>query len=115
MWLPIQVHGLARFRAALEEKLLLCRLFHERVRSLGFEVGPEPDLSVTMFRWIPRDGTDPAEFNRGLLQAILEDGRVFLSSTTIDGVFWIRLAVLCFRTHRDRIEAVLEVLEREIR
>lgn len=113
MWLPLQVHGLVRYRAALEEKLLLCRLFHARVQELGFEVGPEPDLSVAMFRWVPRDGSDADAFNRRLLTAILDDGRVFLSSTTIDGVFWIRVAVLCFRTHRDRIDAVLEVLERE--
>lgn len=113
MWLPLQIHGLARFRAALEEKLLLCRLFHERVQDLGFEVGPQPDLTVTMFRWVPPDGSSANEFNQRLLRAVLADGRVFLSSTTISGVFWIRLAVLCFRTHRDRIEAVLEVLARE--
>jgi glutamate/tyrosine decarboxylase-like PLP-dependent enzyme len=116
LWLPLQLHGLARYRAALEEKLLLARLFHARVQALGFEVGPEPDLSVALFRWPEgRDGSDANAFNRRLLQAILEDGRVFLSSTTIDGVFWIRVAVLCFRSHRDRIEAVLEVLERETR
>lgn len=113
MWLPLQLHGLARYRAALEEKLLLCRIFHARVRELGFEVGPDPDFSVSMFRWVPRDGTDATECNRKLLRAVLEDGRVFLSSTTVDGVFWIRVAVLCFRTHRERIEAVLEVLKRE--
>ena len=113
MWLPLQVHGLRRFRAALEEKILLCRLFYARAKELGFEVGPEPDLSVAMFRWVPRDGADATDFNKRLLRTILEDGRVFLSSTTIDGVFWIRVAILCFRTHRDRVEAVLEVLERE--
>lgn len=115
MWLPLQLHGVARYRAALEEKLLLARLFHARVQELGFEVGPEPDLSVAMFRWVPRDGEDPTAANKRLLAAILEDGRVFLSTTTIDGVFWIRVAVLCFRTHRERIDAVLEVLARETR
>lgn len=114
MWLPLQLHGLARYRAALEEKVLLARLFYERVQELGYEVGPAPDLSVVMFRRVPRDGSDETESNRRLLAAILDDGRVFLSTTTIDGVFWIRVAVLCFRTHRDRIEAVLEVLAREI-
>ncbi|NIM62263.1 MAG: amino acid decarboxylase, partial [Acidobacteria bacterium] len=65
-----------------------------------------------MFRWPEaRDGLEANAFNKKLLEAILDDGRVFLSSTTIDGVFWIRVAVLCFRTHRDRIDAVLEVLE----
>ena len=114
LWLPLQVHGLARYRAAIEEKLLLCRLFHARVQELGFEVGPAPDLSVAMFRWVPRDGSDANEFNARLLATILDDGRVFLSSTTVDGCFWIRVAVLCFRTHRDRIDAVLEVLAREV-
>jgi glutamate/tyrosine decarboxylase-like PLP-dependent enzyme len=113
MWLPLQLHGLARYRAALEEKLLLARLFHARVQALGFEVGPAPDLSVALFRWVPRDGADATEFNKRLLAAVLDDGRVFLSTTTIDGVFWIRVAVLCFRTHADRIDAVLEVLARE--
>jgi len=69
-----------------------------------------------MFRWTdPPDGSGANAFNKGLLHAILDDGRVFLSSTTIDGVYWIRVAVLCFRSHRDRIEAVLEILERETR
>ena len=113
MWLPLQLHGLARYRAALEEKLLLAELFHARARELGCEVGPRPDLSVAMFRWVPRDGSDANGFNQELLAKILDDGRVFLSSTTIDGVFWIRVAVLCFRTHRDRIEAILEVVARE--
>jgi len=53
MWLPLQVHGLARYRAALEEKLLLCNFFYRSVQELGFEVGPEPDLSVALFRWVP--------------------------------------------------------------
>ncbi|MEM6673787.1 MAG: aminotransferase class I/II-fold pyridoxal phosphate-dependent enzyme [Planctomycetota bacterium] len=112
LWLPLQLHGLRRYRAALEEKLILCRLFHARAVELGFEVGPAPDLSVAMFRWVPPDGSDANEANAALLQEIIDDGRAFLSSTTIDGVFWIRVAVLCFRTHRDRIEAVLELMER---
>lgn len=113
MWLPLVLNGVGRYRAALEEKLLLGRLFHARVGELGFETGPEPDLSVALFRWVPRDGGDANAFNQRLHRAVLEDGRVFLSTTTIDGTFWIRFAVLCFRTHRDRVDAVLEVLERE--
>jgi len=115
-WLPLQLHGLARFRAALEEKLLLARLFYVRAQALGFEVGPEPDLSVVMFRWtdVPA-GRDPNEFNRKLLATVLADGRVFLSSTSIGGVFWLRVAVLSFRSHREQVDIVLEIIERETR
>ena len=71
---------------------------------------------MALFRWAdPPDGSDASAYNKRLLHAILDDGRVFLSTMTIDGVYWIRVAVLCFRSHRDRIEAVLEILERETR
>ena len=103
-----------RFDAKPGKERLLALLFHERARELGFEVGPTPDLSVAMFRWVPRDGSDATAFNERLLQAVLEDGRVFLSTTTIDGVYWLRVALLCFRSHRDHIDAVLEVLAREV-
>ena len=115
MWLPLVLHGLDRHKAALEEKRLLALYFHARARELGFEVGPEPDLSVAMFRWQPRDRADATEFNQRLLQAVLDDGRVFLSTTTIDGVYWLRVALLCFRSHREQVEAVLEVMQRMTR
>ncbi|MGI9189172.1 MAG: pyridoxal phosphate-dependent decarboxylase family protein, partial [Longimicrobiaceae bacterium] len=59
MWLPLQLFGVAPFRAALAEKLWLARYFHERVQEIGgMEVGPEPALSVALFRWVPPGGDD---------------------------------------------------------
>jgi len=116
MWLPLCLHGVARFRAALLEKHLLALYFHRRAQALGFTVGPTPELSVALFRWVPRDpAADADAFNRRLLRAVLQDGRVFLSSTTIDGVFWLRVALLCFRSHREHVDHVLTLIEREAR
>lgn len=113
LWLPLMVHGLEPFRAGLREKLLLARYFHRRVRDLGFDIGPAPELSVTTYRWIPEEG-DPNRFNRRLVEAVHRDGRVFVSSTTLDGDVWLRLAVLSFRTHRDTVDLLLEVLEEKV-
>jgi glutamate/tyrosine decarboxylase-like PLP-dependent enzyme len=114
LWLPLKLLGVAPFRAALEEKLWLARYFRERLLEIpGFEVGPEPDLSVVTFRYIPRTG-DAAEFNQRLVQAIHADGRVFLSSSVIDDVFTIRLAVLSFRTHLSTIDLTLEILKEKV-
>jgi len=108
LWLPLQLFGLAPFRAALSEKIWLARYFHERVREIpGMVVGPDPQLSVTIFRWA---GPKADTVNARLVEAVRRDGRVFLSSTLIDGVFWIRLAVLSFRTHRSTVDTALEVL-----
>lgn len=119
LWLPLKLHGLAPFRAGLQEKLLLTRYFHREVAERGFETGPEPELSVSTYRWMPRtgpsDGRDRAAdaFNRALLEAVHRDGRVFLSSTLLDGRFTLRMAALAFRTHLDTIRTALEVLEKE--
>jgi len=111
LWLPLKLVGVAPFRAALEEKLLLARYFHEQMKQLdGFELGPYPDLSVVAFRFIPKRG-DPNQFNERLLKEVQRDGRVFLSSTTIDGKFIIRLAVLAFRTHLETVELAISILE----
>lgn len=113
LWLPLLLHGVAPFRACLEEKLCLTRYFHERVRSLGFEVGPEPELTVSTYRWLPKQG-DPDSFNEALVRAIHQDGRVFISSTRLGGRYYLRLAVLSFRTHLDTIELTLQVLAEKV-
>lgn len=110
MWLPLQLYGIQPFKAALEEKAWLCRYFYEEIQKLGFEVGPYPDLSVCTYRYVPENG-DANEFNLRLVEYIQRDGRIFVSSTTIGGVVWIRLAVLSFRTHLREIDMLLEMFK----
>jgi aromatic-L-amino-acid decarboxylase len=110
LWLPLMLLGTRPFEAALEEKILLARYFHEKMQTIdGFEVGPAPDLSIVTFRYLPNSG-DVNEFNKRLLHSILEDGRIFLSSTTLDGKFVNRLAVLGLRTHLDTIDMTIDII-----
>jgi glutamate/tyrosine decarboxylase-like PLP-dependent enzyme len=112
LWLPLKVLGVAPFRAALSEKIQLARYFYEEIQRIdGFEVGPYPDLSVVTYRFIPKHG-DGDEFNNRLTQAIQQDGRIFISSTRVDGKIVLRLAVGCFRTHLDDINQTLDILRR---
>jgi len=111
LWLPLKLAGVAPFRAALEEKLLLARYAYEKMKSIsGFEMGPFPDLSIFTFRYIPKRG-EVNQFNQKLVEAVQRDGRIFLSSTTIDGKFTNRLAVLGFRTHLEKIDQAIEIIE----
>jgi glutamate/tyrosine decarboxylase-like PLP-dependent enzyme len=114
MWLPLQLFGVAPFRAALEEKVLLCRYFHEKIQELGFVTGPEPPLSITIFRYVPDTG-DTNAFNEALIWQTRKDGRFFFSTTTIGGDTWIRLAVLSFRTHLEEVDGALSLLEAGVR
>lgn len=106
MWLPLTLHGLAIYRAALEEKLLLARYAYEQLQSLdGIEVGPEPELSCVVFRAAVGDSA-----TRKLLRQVVDRGRVYASSTRLAGRLYIRLCILNFRTHLGHVEqAVREI------
>lgn len=114
LWLPLKLFGLKPFRAALEEKLYLTRYFYNEVKQLeGYELGPEPELSVAMFRYLPEEEEVNA-FNKKLIHAIQKDGRIFLSSTTVNGIFWIRVAIVIFRTHLTEIDLLLKIIKEKV-
>jgi aromatic-L-amino-acid decarboxylase len=107
LWLPLHLHGVDAFREQLDEKLDLARLAYETLAAdPRFEVPWTPDLSVVAFRLRDRDNEEQFEF----LERINESQRVLLSSTRIDGKVYLRLAILSFRTHEDRVREVLEII-----
>lgn len=109
MWLPLRLHGIEPFKACLEEKVLLTHYMRDRLLDIGFNIGPEPDLSVSFFWYDAPDGKNDA-FNKRLIELIHEDGRVFLSSSMIGGRFVIRIAVLAFRTKLHTADTGLEMI-----
>ncbi|WP_436515733.1 pyridoxal phosphate-dependent decarboxylase family protein [Ekhidna sp. To15] len=115
MWLPLKLFGLKPFRAALEEKMLLAQYFRAELNKVeGFEVGPVPDLSIAIFRYVPESG-EANSLNEKLIKAIQDDGRIFLSSTTIHGIFWIRIAVVVFRTHKSKVDLLLKIVKEKVK
>lgn len=110
LYLPLRLYGMQAFVSCLEEKILLCRYFYEEVGKLGFLRGPYPETSVCIYRYVPESG-DANEFNQQIVNHVIRDGRVFVSSTNIDGIFWIRIAILSFRTHLDTIDTYLGMLK----
>ncbi len=119
LWLPFKLCGVNAFVAALDEKLDLANLAAEELRGMAdVELVAPPQLSLLAFRHAPaRLAGDLAainEHNQRLLAAINRRQRVFMTPTTIGGMFVLRICVLSFRTHRDRVEAGLEDIKAAI-
>lgn len=112
MWLSLKLHGIDPFKACLSEKLLLTHYFLEKIQKMGFKTGPEPDLSVGYFFYPSNKvfGWEENEFNKVLHQLMLEDGRVFFSTTYLHDKYVIRIAVLSFRTHKTTIDKGLKMI-----
>jgi glutamate/tyrosine decarboxylase-like PLP-dependent enzyme len=110
--MPLQMAGIAAFRAAQREKLLLAQYFHARLSELAdFDAGPAPDLSVVAFRFAP-DGVNADATSERLLQHLQQEGRVMLSGTRIDGKYYIRCAILSFRSHADHVDDAIDAIVR---
>lgn len=122
VWLPMKMHGIGPFREALEEKLVLARWAAAELKTIeGIEVVAEPQLSTLAFRLHPAGMDDTAELNRLnhiLMRRINRRKRVFLTGTKLGDRrdrFVIRICVLSFRTHQDRMEMCLEDIRAAVR
>lgn len=107
LWLPLHLHGVAAFRAALDEKLDLAEVLREGLAAdPRIEIPWAPQLSVVPFALA---GGDNAA-NARLLDRINATRRIFVSSTTIAGRLLPRACVLCQRTDRARIDEAVTII-----
>ncbi|MCP5181817.1 MAG: aminotransferase class I/II-fold pyridoxal phosphate-dependent enzyme [Pseudomonadales bacterium] len=113
VWLPMKLHGVGAFRETLDEKLDLVRYLHDCLAAMpAVEILAAPQLSVLAFA-LRHDGGDPGETNRrtrDVMTAINARQRVMLTGTMLGNRFAIRVAIVSYRTHRDRVDLLLEDL-----
>ncbi|MCK0159106.1 pyridoxal phosphate-dependent decarboxylase family protein [Allomuricauda sp. F6463D] len=112
MWLPLKLYGPQAFANYLDEKLVLTSYLYTALLKLNFHVVCEPELTVVAFRYEANihELGEINRINKFILKTLLDDGRIFLSSTMIDDKFTLRAALLSFRTHKNHIDLLLDLL-----
>jgi glutamate/tyrosine decarboxylase-like PLP-dependent enzyme len=112
MWLSMKLHGLERFRATLQEKLLLAQYADQRLKDIsGIETGPTPQLSCVTFRVKGESDAESDQLTQKVLDEIQKRGIFYNSSTRLKGNLYLRLCILNFRTHMREIEIALKEIE----
>jgi len=108
VWLPLKMFGVDVFRQQLDEKLDLIEYVTEALRKIeGIEIVAEPQLTVVAFRHVKLD-------NRELLARINARKRVMVTPTILGDRFVIRICIVSFRTHRDRIDMCLDDIRQSL-
>ncbi|NMO50993.1 amino acid decarboxylase [Actinoplanes sp. TBRC 11911] len=116
VWLPLRLHGVAAFRAALDEKMDLAAAAHRALSAAPeLELPTDVGLSTLTFRVRPssssRTAADQADLaTRRLLDHIAAEGRYMLSSTTVNGQFLGRICILAHRTHAEHVEGLVSAI-----
>ncbi len=75
-----------------------------------FQVWQPQSLSIVCFRYAPgaiRDGARLDAINRAALERVQLGGKAFLSSTLLDGRFWLRACIVNPRASRDDIDILI--------
>jgi aromatic-L-amino-acid decarboxylase len=108
VWLPLKLFGIEPFRQQLDEKIDLARWATDELRTIdGIEIVAEPQLSVVAFRLV-RDGADLDALNRELMRRVNERRRVMITGAVVGGAFVVRICVVSFRTHMERMRMALD-------
>ncbi|HZJ67252.1 MAG TPA: aminotransferase class V-fold PLP-dependent enzyme [Kofleriaceae bacterium] len=109
VWLPLALHGVAPFRRNLDEKLDLAGFACGELRAIpGVEL-VAAGLTVIAFRLLPATG-DPARRDaaqRALVQRVNARGNVFVMTAELGGGVAVRMCILSFRAHLDRVRMAI--------
>jgi aromatic-L-amino-acid/L-tryptophan decarboxylase len=108
IWMSMRHLGLHGYRRAIEHDIAMA----ERLRDAAwaapdFEVREPQSLSIVCLRYISPDSD---RCNEALLKRVQAEGRAFLSSTIIDGHFWLRACIVNPRTTEEDVDTLLDVL-----
>jgi aromatic-L-amino-acid decarboxylase len=108
LWMLFRSVGVDAIRAAIRKDLQLCQLACEQLRKdPRIHIVTEPSLSMFTFTV---EGGEPA--GRKLVDRILEDGFLMLSSSRVAGEFVLRFCVVNHRTTEEDVRrSVVRILE----
>lgn len=113
IWFLLRAHGLEGLRTMIRNHVAWSRALAERLsKEPDFEIVTEPMLSLFTFRHLSGGGDGDAH-NLALVNAINDDGRIYLTQTRVDGRIAIRFQAGQFDMTQADGEAAFAVI-REI-
>ncbi len=116
IWMSVQTFGMTKFRAAVQNGLSLARRAGEYVESSPvLELVTPVSLGIVCFRVKPDVGDYDEEsledLNRRVLTRVFWDELAFFSSTSLKGVFSLRLCIINHTTTWEDVQRTLVRVE----
>jgi len=111
LWFLIRAYGLEALRARIRNHVTWSGELHDKIAvTKGFESVTPPFLSLFSFRYTPDGASDVDALNLQLVNAINDDGRIYLTQTQVDGKIAIRIQVGQTDTTRNDVMMAYDVI-----
>jgi len=111
LWFLLRAHGLENLRTMIRNHVDWSQALAARLaREPDFEIVTEPMLSLFSFRHRGSAGTDADAHNLALVEAINDDGRIYLTRTGVEGHVAIRFQAGSFETTEADVAGAFDVI-----
>jgi aromatic-L-amino-acid/L-tryptophan decarboxylase len=115
VWMALRYHGLDGYKNLIKHDIMLATRLVESLRAAAdFEVFEPQSLSIICFRYTPLnlrgDRVAMNAANRAILEKVQLAGRIFLSSTIIEGEFWLRACIVNPGSTVQDVDTILGVI-----
>ena len=111
IWFLLRAYGLEYLRNMIRDHIRWSEGLAVRLAALpDFRIVTQPMLSLFTFRHEPRDVVDLNRHNQRLVDAINNDGRIYLTQTAIDGQTAIRFQAGSFAMSESDVGVAFDVI-----
>lgn len=113
VWMSLKAFGMKRIKAMIQKDIDLAGYLTEMVKSShDFELIADSPLAISCFRYKGEltDKVKILELNKQLIPALEQDGRVFITGTTLKEEFVLRACLINHRKTKATTEHLLEVI-----
>lgn len=116
LWFLLRAYGLSGLREMIRNHVKWSQGLAEKLSAHpDFEITSTPMLSLFSFRYAPKNVSDLDALNQQLLNKINDDGRIYLTQTTVDEQYVIRFQAGQFEMREDdanvAYDTIVEIAE----
>jgi glutamate/tyrosine decarboxylase-like PLP-dependent enzyme len=111
VWMLLKAHGCEQVERVIATNIELRRLLDSKIEAEPRLEALGSDLSICCFRYRPEgeeDDTGLNDLNRRILARLVAEGRLYMSPTTLEGRFSLRVCIVNFRTRPSDIDLLVE-------
>ncbi|OJJ20431.1 pyridoxal-dependent decarboxylase [marine bacterium AO1-C] len=113
VWMSTKAYGVNRIKAMIQKDIDLTDYLNEQINLVDdFRLVASSELAISCFQYTGglNDSAKIVELNKALIPALEQDGRVFITGTTLKGEFVLRACLINHRKDEKSTQYLLDVI-----
>ncbi|GAK71959.1 putative L-2,4-diaminobutyrate decarboxylase [Agrobacterium rubi TR3 = NBRC 13261] len=112
LWGVLSIYGTSIYETLIDRIFDITAMFVDSLSKISkIEMPVSPEFNIVLFRYVPSDASINADaYNKALRVYIVERGGLYLTTTTYNGVLYLRFVVMNPRTDDTELNVLVSAL-----